>query len=75
MPLSYQILLDRYKVLRQKINSLETYIRALKRDVNNYKYLYEQEKLKQAELKKEIQEQQLILDMFYKKYYGGWKWL
>jgi len=71
MPLSYQILLDRYKVLRQKINSLETYIRALKRDVNNYKYLYEQEKLKQAELKKEIQEQQLILDMFYKKYYGG----
>jgi chromosome segregation ATPase len=71
MPISYQVLLDRYKVLRQKINSLETQIRALKRDVNNYKYLYEQEKWKQAELKKEIQEQQLILDMFYKKYYGG----
>ncbi len=71
MPISYQVLLDRYKVLRQKKNSLETQIRELKREIENYKYLCEQEKLKQAELKKEIQEQQLILDMFYKKYYGG----
>lgn len=71
MPISHQVLLDRYKALRQKKNSLEQQIRELKRDVSNYKYLYEQEKLEKAELKKEMQEQQLILDMFYKKYYGG----
>lgn len=60
--LTYNKLLERNEQLRKEKKEL-------KKELANYKFLYEQEKEEKNNLRKKIKEKNIILDMFYKRYY------
>jgi hypothetical protein len=67
--ISYSKLLERYKYVMEERKIIQQTIRQLKKDRDIFKYKYEESKKELESIKKELKEQDIIIDMLYQQVY------
>lgn len=67
--ISYSKLLERYKYVMEERKIIQQTIRQLKKDRDIFKYKYEENKKELESIKKELKEQDIIIDMLYQQIY------
>lgn len=58
-----------YNVLQEKYKELKKKEKEITKELDNYKYLYEKEKEEVDNLKRKLNEKDIIIGMFHKMYY------